>query len=58
MNDKPEEEDALKFDEEDPRREDRSAVEEEGEQAGRADEGEEGRRAKRMTAPMKVSDKE
>ena len=42
MNDKPEEEDALKFDEEDPRREDRSAVEEEG------DEGEEGRRAKRM----------
>ena len=46
------------FDDEDPRPEDRSAGEEEGEQAGREDEGEEGRRAKGMTAPMKVSDKE
>ena len=32
--DKPEEEDAFKFDDEDPRLEDRSAEEEEGEQAG------------------------
>ena len=40
--DKPEE-DAFIFDEEDPRPEDRSAGEEEGEQAGREDEGEEGR---------------
>ena len=38
--DKPEEEDAFKFDDEDPRPEDRSAGEEEGEQAGREDEGE------------------
>ena len=56
--DKPEEEDTFKFDEEDPRPEDRGAGEEEGEQAGREDEGEEGRRAKETTAPMKVSDKE
>ena len=56
--DKPEEEDAFKFDEEDPRPEDRSAGEEEGEHAGREDEGEEGRRAKGMTAPMKLSDNE
>ena len=56
--DKTEEENAFKFDDEDPRPEDRSAEEEEeGEQAGREDEGEEGRRT-RMTAPMKVSDKE
>ena len=55
---KPEEEDAFKFDDEDPRPEDLSAEEDEGEQAGREEEGEEGRRAKGMTTPMKVSDKE
>ena len=55
---KPEEEDAFKFDEEDPRPEDLSAEEDEGEQAGREEECEEGRRAKGMTTPMKVSDKE
>ena len=42
--DKPEEEDA--FDEKDLRPEERSAGEEKGEQAGRADEGEEGRRTR------------
>ena len=47
---------AFKFDEEDPRPEGRSAGEE-GEQAGREDEGEEGRRAKGMTVLMKVSHK-
>ena len=56
--DKPEEEDAFKFDDEDPRPEDRSAGAEEGEQTGREDEGEEGKRTEGMTAPMKVSDKE
>ena len=56
--DKPEEENAFKFDEEDPRPEDRSAGEEEGEQAGREDEGEEGRRTTGMTAPMKLLDNE
>ena len=56
--DKPEEEDTFKFDEEDPRSEDRSAGEEEGEQAGREDKSEEGMRAKGMTAPVKVSEKE
>ena len=45
--DKHEEEDAFKFDDEDPRPEDRSAGEEE-----------ESERAKGMTAPVKVSDKE
>ena len=54
--DKPEEEDAFKFDEQDPRPEDRSAGE--GEQARREDKGEDGKRTKGMTAPMKVSDKE
>ena len=44
--DKLEEEDAFKFDDEDPRPKDRSAEEDEGEQAGREEEGEEGRRAK------------
>ena len=56
--DKPEEEDAFKFDNEDPRPEDQSAEEDEGEQAGREDEGEQGRRPKGMTAPVKVADKE
>ena len=56
--DKPEEEDAFKFDDEDPRPEDRSAGDEEGEQSGREDEGEEGRRAKAVTTFVKVSDKE
>ena len=55
---KPEEEDAFKFDDEDPRPADLSAEEDEGEQAGREEEGEEGRRAKGMTTPMEVSDKE
>ena len=45
----PEEEDAFRFDEEDPRPEDRSAGVEEGQQAGRA---------KGMRGSMKVSDKE
>ena len=56
--DKFEEEDSFKFDDEDSRPEDRSAEEDEGEQAGREDESEEGSRAKGMKAPMKVSDKE
>ena len=56
--DKLEEEDAFKFEDERQQPEDRSAGEEEGEQAGREDDGEEGSRAKGMTAFMELSDKE